>query len=50
MSGDLPASLPAADKKYASLPTMSSSEEEEDEHFVIGNQLLRMRRNFEERK
>jgi len=49
MSADLPATLNDDNKNYASLPTMSSSEDEEDEHFVIGNQ-LRMRRNLEDRK
>jgi len=48
-SADVPTKL-RGDKKYVNLPTMvSSSEDEEDEHFVLSNQ-LRLRSNYDEKK
>lgn len=39
-----------ADQKYVNLPAMgSTSEDEEEEHFVLPNQ-LRLRSNYEEKK
>jgi len=49
LSADLSTTL-HGDKDYANLPTMgSSSEDEEDEHFVLPNQ-LRLRSNYNEKK
>jgi len=44
------ATLHSDKKKYVNLPTMgSSSEDEEDEHFVLPNQ-LRLRNKYDDRK
>jgi len=55
LSANVATTLRSTDKKYVNLPTMgSTSEDEEEEHFVLPNHLrpgqLRLRHNYDEKK